>query len=104
MKAAAPKKKPWWVYVLECEDGSLYTGISVDPGRRFEQHRKGKGAAYTRSHKPVRMLSKEKMAGHAEALRRELQVKRRAKNEKLAYAAKPKSLKPPRKRNSGGGR
>jgi putative endonuclease len=46
----------WYVYLLECRDGSVYTGIAVDVDRRYAQHVAGKGARYTRSHPPVRLL------------------------------------------------
>jgi putative endonuclease len=46
----------WYVYLLECRDGSVYTGIAVDVHRRYAQHVAGKGARYTRSHPPVRLL------------------------------------------------
>lgn len=47
----------WFVYVLECRDGSLYTGIAVDVARRYALHAAGKGARYTRSHPPARLLA-----------------------------------------------
>ena len=42
----------WWVYMLRCRDGSLYTGVTTDVERRFAQHRAGTGAKYTRTHPP----------------------------------------------------
>ena len=93
MAKAAPKRPAdWWVYVLECEDGSLYTGISPDPLKRFAAHAKGKGAAYTRSHKPVALLSLEWVGAYAKALRREAQLKRRPRPAKLDYVADPSAL------------
>jgi putative endonuclease len=47
----------WFVYVIECRDGSLYTGIAVDVAKRYAQHATGKGARYTRSHPPARLLA-----------------------------------------------
>jgi putative endonuclease len=47
----------WFVYILECRDGSLYTGIAVDVARRYALHAAGKGARYTRSHPPARLLA-----------------------------------------------
>ena len=46
----------WHVYLIECRDGSLYTGVAVDVSRRYAQHAAGKGARYTRSHPPLRLL------------------------------------------------
>jgi len=65
----------WFVYILLCEGGSFYTGISPNPQRRFEDHEKGKGSAYTRSHKPVRILYSEKLPSKSAALKRELEIK-----------------------------
>ena len=47
----------WYLYLLECEDGSLYTGITTDFDRRFAEHLSDKGARYTRSHPPQRLLA-----------------------------------------------
>lgn len=47
----------WHVYLIECEDGSLYTGIAVDVARRYAQHSSGKGARYTRAHPPKRLAA-----------------------------------------------
>ena len=49
----------WFLYVIECVDGSLYTGIATDPEARFEVHAAGKGARYTRSHPPLRLVLTE---------------------------------------------
>lgn len=46
----------WFVYILECEDGSLYTGIAIDVAARYAQHASGKGARYTRAHPPRAIL------------------------------------------------
>ena len=47
----------WFVYVIECRDGSLYTGIAIDVAKRYAMHAAGKGARYTRSHPPARLLA-----------------------------------------------
>jgi putative endonuclease len=44
--------QPWFVYILQCQDGSLYTGVAVDVAKRFAAHQAGKGAKYTRAHPP----------------------------------------------------
>ena len=49
----------WFLYVIECTDGSLYTGIATDPEARFRAHAAGKGARYTRSHPPLRLVLTE---------------------------------------------
>jgi putative endonuclease len=66
----------WQVYVVECADGSLYTGIARDVTARVEQHNQGVGARYTRSRLPVRVVHVEGAADRGAALRREYQIKR----------------------------
>ena len=46
----------WSVYVIRCADGSLYTGISTDPGRRFQQHADGRGAKFFRTRRPLEII------------------------------------------------
>jgi Predicted endonuclease containing a URI domain len=64
------------VYILECADGSLYTGYAADVRQRFLLHCSGKGAKYTRSHKPVRIVYEEILPDKPSALRREAAIKR----------------------------
>jgi len=68
-------KREWSVYILSCEDGSLYTGVAKDAQARFEQHRLGKGAAYTRSHRPVDLVYQKKGLTRVQALVREAEIK-----------------------------
>jgi len=65
----------WFLYIVECEDGSLYTGIAVDPEARFAAHRSGKGARYTRSHRPVRLLLTAAFPDRSSASKAEYRVK-----------------------------
>lgn len=65
----------WYVYILLCEDNSLYTGSTNNLEKRFQAHRSGKAAKYTRSHKPIRILHTEQFRTKSEALKRELEVK-----------------------------
>ncbi|WP_322014424.1 GIY-YIG nuclease family protein [Paraburkholderia sp. J12] len=83
---------PWFLYLLECDDGSVYTGIAVDVAARFEQHANGMGARYTRSRKPVQVLASFELAGRAEASRAEYWVKRLKPQEKRALAAGARTL------------
>ncbi|MDO8498221.1 MAG: GIY-YIG nuclease family protein [bacterium] len=71
----------WFVYVLLCEDGSFYTGISNNIEKRFADHKNGMGGYYTRSHKPIELVYSEKLPTQSDALKREMQIKswRRAK-------------------------
>ncbi len=88
----APPEKVWSLYVLECDDGSCYTGISPDPAKRFESHCAGKGAAYTRMHPPKALLVTEVVGTYSEALRREWQVKRLSKAAKQKFVMDPTAL------------
>ncbi len=65
----------WFLYVIECEDGSLYTGIAIDPHARYAQHATGTGARYTRSHLPVRLLMVEPHPDRSSALKAEYAFK-----------------------------
>lgn len=73
----------WHLYLLECEDGSFYTGITTDVDRRFAEHLDGKGARYTRSHPPRRLLASALVGTRSEALKAELELKALPKAEKL---------------------
>jgi uncharacterized protein (TIGR02453 family) len=78
----------WTVYLLRCRDGSLYTGIARDVGRRVVQHNAGRGAAYTRARRPVRLVYAEPAGDLSAALRREWAIKRLARKEKEAMIAR----------------
>lgn len=76
-------EKTWYVYILECGDGTLYTGISDDVQRRLQMHRSGKGAKYTRGRLPLELRYQENCGTYSEALRREAQIKKMKRSEKL---------------------
>lgn len=65
----------YFCYILECADGTYYTGWSTDPRRRERQHNAGRGAAYTRMRRPVHLVYIEPVPSHADALRRERRIK-----------------------------
>ncbi len=88
----ARTESPWWVYVLRCADGTLYTGITTDPARRLAQHNAGTASKYTRSRRPVAMVYREPAPTHGDALRRELAIK------KLPRVAKDALVKSQRRR------
>lgn len=73
-----------YTYILECGDGSLYTGWTNDLARRVKAHNAGRGAKYTRSHRPVRLVYFESFATKEEALAREAAIKRLTRAAKLA--------------------
>jgi len=81
----------WFVYILRCADGSLYTGISNDVSRRIGQHNAGTAARYTRSRLPVILVYQETQANQSLALKRELAIKALSRREKetLISSAKP---------------
>lgn len=72
----------WYLYILRCGDGTLYTGITTDVPKRLEQHRTGKGAKYTRGRSPLDLVYQEECGSHSEALKRELAVKKLTREQK----------------------
>lgn len=74
----------WFVYMLRCADGSLYTGVATDIERRLGEHNAGKGARYTRGRIPVALVYREPCADRGHAVRRELAIKRMTRAGKLA--------------------
>lgn len=74
----------WYLYILRCGDGSLYTGITTDVARRFAAHQEGKGAKYTRGRGPLEIVYQELCGTHSQALKRELEIKALPRQEKLA--------------------
>jgi putative endonuclease len=78
---------PWFVYLLECRGGRIYTGIATDVDRRLAEHRAGRGARFTRAHPPERELARLPCADRPEALRREAAIKRLPPAAKRALAA-----------------
>ena len=76
----------WYLYILRCGDGSLYTGITTDVSRRLEAHRRGKGAKYTRGRGTLELVYQQLCGTHSDALRRELEVKALSRTQKEALA------------------
>jgi len=76
----------WHVYLLLCKDKCIYTGITTDLKKRFAAHAAGKGGRYTRSHKPVKILYLEKYRTKSKALKREAEIKKWKREQKLALA------------------
>ena len=72
----------WYVYILRCGDGTLYTGMTDDVPRRLAAHRAGRGAKYTRGRGPVEVLYQEPQPDKSAALRRELALKKLSRAEK----------------------
>jgi putative endonuclease len=78
---------PWFCYLLECADGSIYTGITTDLVRRVREHNAGTASRYTRGRTPVRLSYWEELSNRGEATRRELHLKALPREEKLALIA-----------------
>ena len=81
----------WFLYIVECEDGSLYTGIALDPQARFTAHAAGKGARYTRSHRPLRLLLTRAFPDRSSALKAEYQVKQMTADGKRRFVREANS-------------
>lgn len=73
----------WFVYILECSDGTLYTGCTNDLNRRVEQHNKGKGARYTRMRLPVVLKASFEAKDRSDAMKEEYRIKQLSRKEKL---------------------
>lgn len=77
-----------YVYIVECSDNSFYTGYTTDVERRIEEHNAGRGAKYTRSRRPVRLIYSESFPTKSEALKRELAIKALSEQEKEELIAR----------------
>ena len=75
----------WYLYILRCRDGTLYTGITTDVDKRFAAHCAGKGAKYTRGRGPLELLYRETCGDHSAALKREVEMKKLTRQEKEAF-------------------
>ena len=97
-KFGALKQPPWFLYLIECVDGSIYTGIAIDVEARFSAHASGKGARYTRTHPPLRVLVSVKYPDRSSALKAEYRIKQlkpAAKREFVAQMSCATKLTPP---------
>jgi len=75
----------WWLYVLECRSGVLYTGIARDVDARFVAHCNGKGAKFTRANRPIAIVAKARLLTRGKALRAEYAFKQLPRTEKLRW-------------------
>jgi len=74
----------WWLYVVECSDGTLYCGVTTSISRRVREHNTShRGAKYTRSRRPVCLVYSEQCSSRSDALRREAAFKRMSRKQKL---------------------
>jgi predicted GIY-YIG superfamily endonuclease len=91
---AADRSPTWYVYLLRCRDGTLYAGATPDVEARFAAHERGKGARYTRGRGPLALVLCEPHPDRSAALRREIELKRLRRADKLALvrrAANPRA-------------
>ncbi len=77
-----------FVYMVACSDGTLYTGWALDAEARVQQHNAGSGSTYCRARRPVRLVYREELPSHREAMRREMAIKRMPRRKKLQLIAK----------------
>ena len=83
---------PYFVYIVECSDATLYTGIAVDVAKRIHEHNTSdKGAKYTKTRRPVKLLCYEEYPDRSSATKREIQVKKLSRKEKLELIDKKSS-------------
>ncbi len=80
-----PPESPWYVYIVRCRNGMLYTGVTANLDQRINDHNRGKGSKYTASRRPVRLIYSEPHPDRSSAQRREAQIKgwTRQKKEQL---------------------
>lgn len=74
---------PWYVYMLRCGDGTLYTGMTDNVEKRLAAHAAGKGAKYTRGREPLTLVHSEELPDKSSALKREGAIKKLSRAEKL---------------------
>jgi putative endonuclease len=80
------------LYILKCKDGTLYTGITTDVERRFNEHKSGKGGHYTSTKKAVRILYTEEHPNRSEASKREAEIKKWTREKKLQLVHKDQNM------------
>lgn len=81
----------WYVYIIECADGTLYSGITTDVVRRIAEHNESlRGARYTRVRRPVSLVHKKKCASRSDALKKEYALKQLTREEKVKLIKKKK--------------
>lgn len=87
--------KPWYLYLIECKDGSIYTGITVNVEARYAAHQKGTGARYTRSHPPARLLGFEVHPDRSTASKAEYRIKQLTAAEKRCHITGSNQMQKP---------
>ena len=91
MVVYSQKMQKWFVYIIECSDKTLYTGITTDIKRRVKEHNSGKGSRYTRSRVPVKPVFQITVADRSKASKLEYKIKQFSKKKKLTLIAESKN-------------
>jgi len=78
---------PWFLYLLECKNGSFYSGITVNLESRFQAHLNGRGAKYTRANPPLKILASKSYVDRSQASKAEAKLKALPRDKKLAFFA-----------------
>ncbi len=86
-----PLAKPWFLYLIECEDKSIYTGIAVNVAARYAAHLSGTGARYTRAHRPKKLLAVVEFTSRSTASQAEYLIKQMTAPEKRKFAERTRN-------------
>lgn len=89
--AQTRSKRSFWVYIVRCADGTLYTGYALDPEERIARHNAGKGAKYTAGRRPVTLVFTQRFRSRTRALQREYELKQWTRAEKEALLSRSRS-------------
>ena len=84
------KSKPWFLYIIKTDQGSLYTGITTDIEARFKKHQSGQGAKFFRTQKPIKVIFSKKCKNKSFALKQELKIKKLSPDQKKQWIKKQK--------------
>jgi putative endonuclease len=85
---------PWHIYIIECKDGKLYTGITNSLTHRIKSHNSGNGGRFTKYRTPVKLHYSEDYPTKSEALKREAAIKRLTRAEKIELISSPRPILP----------
>ena len=88
-----------YCYIVECADGTYYTGWAVDPEKRVAMHNKGRGARYTRTRGPVKLVYVEELPDRKSAMKREIAIKKMARGRKMKLIGEEAEKRPGRRMN-----
>ena len=84
VQAGQPLDFMWQIYIIECKDDKLYTGITNNLNRRLSEHNSGHGGRFTKFRRPVKLVYHQEVSNKSEALRREIEIKKLARSEKIS--------------------